>query len=176
MKQKVAYVLLLFFLFIMCYPYLFLLTGSLMGENELLKNLGMVFLDSRSGYVTWSLLPKEPNLWSYVKILLDSPEFLEAFWNTIRLAGLTLVFQCIVNIPAAWGLSIYTFRGRKWIFWMYFLLLILPFQVLMLPQYLVLNHLGLFGYYLGGASSGCGFSTVSFYCLLSFSQASESLD
>ena len=107
------YLVLGILLFWMCYPCLFLVTGSLMGEGELSRNLGVIFSEGESGYVTWSLLPKEPNLWAYVKVLLDSPEYLTAFWNTVRLATVTLI-----------------------------LLLILPFQVLMLPQYLVLDRLG----------------------------------
>ena len=142
MSRRIMYLVLGILLFWMCYPCLFLVTGSLMGEGELYRNLGVIFSEGESGYVTWSLLPKEPNLWAYVKVLLDSPEYLTAFWNTVRLAAATLILQCIVNIPAAWGMAAYRFKGRKEIFWLYILLLILPFQVLMLPQYLVLDRLG----------------------------------
>ena len=142
MSRRIMYLVLGILLFWMCYPCLFLVTGSLMGEGELSRNLGVIFSEGESGYVTWSLLPKEPNLWAYVKVLLDSPEYLTAFWNTVRLAAVTLILQCIVNIPAAWGMAAYRFKGRKEIFWLYILLLILPFQVLMLPQYLVLDRLG----------------------------------
>lgn len=142
MSRRIMYLVLGILLFWMCYPCLFLVTGSLMGEGELSRNLGVIFSEGENGYVTWSLLPKEPNLWAYVKVLLDSPEYLTAFWNTVRLATVTLILQCIVNIPAAWGMAAYRFKGRKEIFWLYILLLILPFQVLMLPQYLVLDRLG----------------------------------
>lgn len=142
MSRRIMYLVLGILLFWMCYPCLFLVTGSLMGEGELSRNLGVIFSEGESGYVTWSLLPKEPNLWAYVKVLLDSPEYLTAFWNTVCLAAVTLILQCIVNIPAAWGMAAYRFKGRKEIFWLYILLLILPFQVLMLPQYLVLDRLG----------------------------------
>lgn len=142
MSRRIMYLVLGILLFWMCYPCLFLVTGSLMGEGELSRNLGVIFSEGESGYVTWSLFPKEPNLWAYVKVLLDSPEYLTAFWNTVRLAAVTLILQCIVNIPAAWGMAAYRFKGRKEIFWLYILLLILPFQVLMLPQYLVLDRLG----------------------------------
>ena len=67
-------------------PVLFSITGSLMGQNELNDLLGAV-LTSDSGsasgqtvnYVSWRVLPVYPTLKSYIKVLLDSPEFFENF-------------------------------------------------------------------------------------------------
>lgn len=143
MSRKLFRVFLLFFTFAMCYPLIFVITGSLMGEYELMDKIGSIFENVERVYVSFSVLPKEPNVWSYVKILFDSPEFLTAFWNTVRLSCVVVVLQCFVNIPAAWGLAIYNFKGKRFIIKLYIVILVLPFQVLMLPQYLVLDKLGL---------------------------------
>lgn len=127
----------------MCYPVVFLLTGSFMGENELNEKIGILFNIGEKRYVTWSLLPDHPNVWSFIKILLDSPEFFVAFWNTIKIAIIALALQCAVNLPSAWGLAIYNFPGRKILLKLYLVLWILPFQILMLPQYIILDKLGL---------------------------------
>lgn len=141
--KKIYEMLIILFIIIMCYPLLFLIVGSFMGEAELTQNLGMIYSELWQQYASWSLLPKEPNIWMYIKVLLDSPEFLTAFWNTLKVTVITAILQCIVNVPAAWGISRYKFYGKKIIFWLYLLLAILPFQVLMLPQYLVLDKLSL---------------------------------
>ena len=59
-----------------------------MGQKELNDLLGAVLTadsGSASGqavsYVFWRVLPLYPTLRSYVKVLLDSPEFFVMFWN-----------------------------------------------------------------------------------------------
>ena len=143
MKKKVICAFIFILILIMCYPVVFLLTGSFMGENELNEKIGILFNIGEKRYVTWSLLPDHPNVWSFIKILLDSPEFFVAFWNTIKIAIIALALQCAVNLPSAWGLAIYNFPGRKILLKLYLVLWILPFQILMLPQYIILDKLSL---------------------------------
>ncbi len=51
--------------------------------------------------------------------------------------------QLLVGGSAAWALSRLRFRGRRGLVMLYILLMILPFQVTMTPNYLVLDGLGL---------------------------------
>lgn len=143
MRKKLPHFIMLLLIIAMCYPIVFLVTGSFMGEGELIEKIGVIFGAVKGRYTSWSMLPENPNIWSYIKVLFDSPEFFTAFWNTIKIALITLVLQCIVNISAAWGLAVYDFPGKKSVLRLYIILLILPFQVLMLPQYLVMDRLGL---------------------------------
>ena len=143
MRKKLPHFIMLLLIIAMCYPIVFLVTGSFMGEGELIEKIGVIFGAVKGRYTSWSMLPENPNIWSYIKVLFDSPEFFTAFWNTIKIALITLALQCIVNISAAWGLAVYDFPGKKSVLRLYIILLILPFQVLMLPQYLVMDRLGL---------------------------------
>ena len=54
-----------------------------------------------------------------------------------------LIGQFLFASPAAWAFSRFTFRGRNLLFTIYTILMLLPFQVLMVPDYLVLDRLGL---------------------------------
>ena len=56
-----------------CYPVLFLLTGSFMGQSELSENLGSV-MGEATRYARWNFLPQNPTLKHYIEVLLDSPE------------------------------------------------------------------------------------------------------
>ena len=48
-----------------------------------------------------------------------------------------------MGAPAAWALSRLKFRGRGAVRGLYLILMLLPFQVTMVPAYLTINHLGL---------------------------------
>lgn len=95
--------------FVFCYPVLFLLTGSFMGQSELSENLGSV-MGEATRYARWNFLPQNPTLKHYIEVLLDSPEYFVMFWNSIKVVLGTLVGQCIIAIPAAWGFAVYKFK------------------------------------------------------------------
>lgn len=131
-------------------PVLFSITGSLMGQNELNDLLGAV-LTSDSGsasgqtvnYVSWRVLPVYPTLKSYIKVLLDSPEFFVMFWNSVKISVGVLAGQILVGVPAAWGFARYRFPGKNLLFMVYVALMMMPFQVMMLSNYLVLDQMAL---------------------------------
>ena len=127
---------------VFCYPVLFLLTGSFMSQSELAENLGSV-LGEATGYAGWSFFPQNPTLKHYIEVLLDSPEYFVMFWNSIKVVLGTLVGQCIIAIPAAWGFAVFKFKLKKSIFFLYIILMMMPFQVTMLSNYLVLKQLKL---------------------------------
>ena len=68
---------------VFCYPVLFLLTGSFMGQSELSENLGSV-MGEATRYARWNFLPQNPTLKHYIEVLLDSPEYFVMFWNSIK--------------------------------------------------------------------------------------------
>lgn len=142
MKQKLTGCLLGILAAAVCYPVLFLLAGSLMSSGELAGNLNPV-LNGKQGYAVWSLLPRSPTMKSYVELLLDSPEFFHMFWNSVQMTGLTLAGQLLAGVPAAWAFARYRFRLRGPLFTLYILLMMMPFQVTMLSNFLVLDKVGL---------------------------------
>lgn len=124
------------------FPVFFLAAGSLMGAGEL-KELLQPVLTGGEGFASWKLFPRYPTLRSYVELLLDSPEFFVMFWNSVKLTGGILVGQLLVGVPAAWGFARFSFPGKKLLFIIYIALMMMPFQVMMLSNYLVLDSLGL---------------------------------
>lgn len=128
--------------FICCYPIVFVCVGSLMGKTELFTNLAPV-LSAGNGYVDWSLLPKEPTFRSWVEVLLDTPGFFVTFWNSVKIVIGVLLGQLFVAVSGAWGFAKYKFPFRSALFFLYTVLMMMPFQVLMLSEYLVLNKLNL---------------------------------
>lgn len=147
------------------FPVLFLFSGSLMSEGELNRLLPM--MTGAGGYASWKLFPQYPTLRSYVEILLDSPEFFVMFWNSVKLAGGILIGQMLTGVPAAWGLARFDFPGKKLIFTLYIALMMMPFQVMMLSNYLVLDKMQLLDS-LWGIIFPAAFSTFPVFIMYRF--------
>ena len=65
------------------------------------------------------------------------------FWNSVKLTAAILAGQLLVGTPAAWGFARYQFPGKKILFTIYIALMMMPFQVMMLSNYLVLDQMRL---------------------------------
>lgn len=110
--------------------------------DEINSAFGAVLLGEK-GMASWPLLPKYPTLRPYVELLLDSPEFFAMFWNSVKLVVPILVGQVVIAIPAAWGFARFEFPCKKLLFTLYIALMLMPFQVTMVPNYLVLDQMSL---------------------------------
>ena len=84
-----------------------------------------------------TLFPDFPTLSPFVELLLDSPGFFVMFWNSCLQTGAVLFGQMVVAVPAAWAFAMYSFPGKKLMFMGYIILMILPFQVLMMVSTIV---------------------------------------
>ena len=123
-------------------PLFFLLCASLMGNGELGEYLGP-FIYHTDGCAGWRLFPLYPTFRNFVRLFFDSPEFFQMFWNTMAITGGILGGQFLFGLPAAWGLARYPVPGRRIFYMLCILLMMLPFQVTMLSEFLVLNKLNL---------------------------------
>ena len=140
MKRKLLWFLMGVFARIMLLPIWIAVTGAFSSQWELTENLRPV-LGNGQGLAKWTLLPQSPTLKSLVQVLLDSPEFFTMFWNSVTITAGILLGQFAVAVPAAWGLA--KLHLPRKLGNLYMVLMLLPFQVLMYPEYLVLKSLGL---------------------------------
>ena len=140
--RKAVWILLIVLALLAVYPVIFLSAGSLMGADELEDCLGAV-VSGAEGYASFPVLPKYPTLQHFAEVLLDSPEFFVMFWNSILITFGVLGGQFVAGTMAAWGFARYEFPCKRGIFLLYIVLMLLPFQVLMLSDYLLLDRLRL---------------------------------
>ena len=142
MKKVLRNVILIFFALLELSPVLFLLAGTLMENQEIIGCIAPV-LKKGDGYASWRLFPIFPTLKNVVGLLLDTPEFFQMFWNSVKITGGILAGQLVFGMPAAWGLARYSFKGKKVVYMLYITMMMMPFQVTMLSEYLVLDWLKL---------------------------------
>lgn len=117
--------------------------GALTPEDELLATIGPALQSESREPAVWCLLPSWPTLQPLVQLLLDTSTFFAMFWNACKLAFPQVAGQLVVAAPAAWAFSKLEFPGRRVLYGAYLVLMVLPFQITMVPNYLVLGRLGL---------------------------------
>lgn len=122
-------------------PVWLLFTGAITGESELQTTLGPALATGGQAHLV--LLPSWPTLQTIVELLLDTPEYFITYWNTCAQVLPQVLGQLLVGAPAAWALSRLYFAGQRTLRALYIVLMLLPFQVTMVPSYLTLHALGL---------------------------------
>ena len=140
--NKWLYIPLTLVAFLVWWPLWSLLMGAMMSPEELNDTFGPA-INATAGTAHWSILPTWPTPAPLAELLLDTPEFLKTFWTTCLIVLPQVVGQFLIATPAAWAFSRLRFRGRKTLFTLYIVLMLMPFQVMMAPNYLVLDTLGL---------------------------------
>lgn len=77
----------------------------------------------------------------YARVLLQTPDFFQGFWNSCLYTGVILAFNIPLSLLAAYGFSYFRWKGRKALFWLYIVLMLLPFQATIVAQYITLRFL-----------------------------------
>ena len=130
-------------------PIILTITNSFMTETEITTNYGVIFgsgsaQDSGGAVTTYisetvnlKFIPDMVSFGQYFTVLLNSPSYLLKFWNSVFLTVPIVIFQVALASLAAYGFARY--RGRKWeiIFFSYIILMLMPYQVTLVPNYLV---------------------------------------
>ncbi|MDR1025419.1 MAG: carbohydrate ABC transporter permease [Treponema sp.] len=69
--------------------------------------------------------------------------------NSIYVAGLTMIFAVIVSALAGYGFSKFKFKGRNIVFLMIMGRMMIPFEAIMIPMYVITIKIGLQNTYAG---------------------------
>ena len=84
-----------------------------------------------------------PSLQPYADLLFDCFVFYPMFWNSVIYAVVITLVQLAVIIPCAFGFSQAKFKGKGALFVFYIVLMMMPLQVTILPNYIGLRDMGL---------------------------------
>ncbi len=149
-RLKVISVFLALIAFLFLIPVVFTLCNSFMTESEITANYGMVFETTENGAkpyiseaVNLKFIPDRVTFDQYITVLLKSPDYLLKFWNSVILTVPIVVFQLLVALLAAYGFTRYRGRMREIIFFGYIILMLMPYQVTLVPNFLVSEWFGL---------------------------------
>lgn len=135
-------------------PIVLTITNSFMASSEISANYGSVFATTQTGgkvyiaeKVNLKFIPDMVSFSQYITVLFKSPEYLLKFWNSVILVGPIVLFQLIIATLASYGFSRYSGKLRSIIFFAYIILMLMPYQVTLVPNYLVSDWLNILDSY-----------------------------
>ena len=123
-------------------PLVLTLIYSFSSPNEISS-----FMDTRNQYgqvlMEIKLFPKMFSLEQYWQVLIQDTSILRYYFNSIAYTVAILLGQAVVVPMLSYALSRFHFPGRDVIAFLVIVLLLLPFQVTMVPTVLTLRSIGL---------------------------------
>ena len=146
-SRGVMFILCLFFSVLFLLPTVLTITNSFMTEAEIKSNYGMIFSTTTGGYVSKTVnlkfIPDKVSLSQYITGLIKSPEYLLKFWNSVILVVPIVLLQVGIASVAAYSFTRWRGKIRSGIFFFYVILMLMPYQVTLVPNYLVSQWLGI---------------------------------
>lgn len=134
-------------------PTILTMANSFMSANEIKANYGAILdnasekKDGQKAYiaekVNLKFIPDMVTFKQYVTVLFKSPDYLLKFWNSVILVGPIVVFQLLIASLAAYGFTRYRGRVKEMLFFIYIILMLMPYQVTLVPNFLVSKWLGI---------------------------------
>ena len=106
------------------FPFLWLTSTSLKGINENIFSYPP------------QIIPQDFTWVNYIEVW-QKVDFMGYFWNSLIVAGLTVILNLILSSLAAYPLARMQFRGKKFLFFSILATIMIPFQAIMLPVYLI---------------------------------------
>lgn len=90
-------------------------------------------------YILWKSISPD----AYYRVYLASSEYLSRFWRSLGLCLAIATGQLTVSVLAGYGFARFRFPGKNAIFYALTLLMIMPLQVVLVPNYRMLDKMGL---------------------------------
>jgi ABC-type glycerol-3-phosphate transport system permease component len=126
MKKAIFYLLLVFGALMFLYPFLWMITATLVPESDISN---------------FSIIPSTITLNSYTQ-MFDKIPIGRALLNSILVASSVTAGVLIFGSMVGYALSRLEFKGRNLIFYIIIFTMTLPFQITLIPQYIIMVKLG----------------------------------
>lgn len=132
-------------------PTVLTISNSFMTQSEISANYGKVFSNVSGSdgktyiaeTVNLKFIPDKVSLSQYINVLIRSPDYLLKFWNSVILVVPIVLLQLAVASVTAFGFTRWRGKVRAFLFFFYVILMLMPTQVTLVPNYLVSGWLGI---------------------------------
>ena len=130
-------------------PTVLTITNSFMTQSEISANYGQVFKNASGSEgktyiaetVNLKFIPDKVTFSQYITTLIKSPDYLLKFWNSVILVIPIVLLQLAVASGTAYGFTRWRGKVRSFLFFFYVILMLMPYQVTLVPNYLVSDWL-----------------------------------
>ena len=138
-KGFISHSFLIFMSIISVFPFIWLISTALKGMDENIFAYPPIFI------------PKSFTFENFIGVWNQIP-FMIYFFNSLIVAGFTVVLNLIFSSLAAYPLARMNFKGKNFLFYLVLSTIMIPFQAIMLPVYLIVLKLHLvdtYGFVMG---------------------------
>ena len=148
-SRATCFVLCAVFALLFLLPTVLTITNSFITQSEITASYGQVFENANDGksYISKTInlkfIPDKVSFTQYFTVLLKSPDYLLKFWNSVILTAPIVFAQLMVASIAAYGFTRWRGKVRDSLFFFYVILMLMPYQVTLVPNYLVSDWLHL---------------------------------
>jgi len=122
----------------------FLLCLSFFGKGEFQQvyqgNTADIF---STAYSSFRLIPKDISGEQYVATFWSNSDFWYHFWNTVGISLAVIVGTVIVGSLGGYAFARYQFFGKNILLYLFILIMMVPYQVLMAPQFRLIYEMNL---------------------------------
>ncbi len=146
-KEKLFYALFIVIVILYMMPLAITFTNSFMSSRAVEGNYSTANL-KEDQYIEMEVVPEKATLSQYAALLFDSPVYLHMFWNSVKIVLPVVLGQILVSVPAAYAFTILKFRGKEALFFLYIIVMLLPLQMTLMPNYIVADWLNITDSYL----------------------------
>ena len=141
--QTVAVVFLTLMAVLILLPIVFTFLYSFFPKSEMEAYLKLRGNYDATKWMDVLISPKVASVRQYYKILIEEPQYLKLFVNSVVYTAAILLGQAAVVPLMAYALSRFQFKGRDALFFVILMLMVLPFQVTMVPSVISLRFMGI---------------------------------
>ncbi len=129
-SKILIYVILILIAAVMLIPFLWMLSASVKSDREVFQMNPFVWI------------PENPQWENYIEIWTKIPLF-KFVQNTVFLTIIVTILQLLTSSFAAYAFAKLDFKYRKGLFLAYISTIAMPWQVYMVPQFLMMRNFGL---------------------------------
>ena len=144
----VTFVIIAFFAVVFLMPTVLTITNSFMSTTEIAANYGQIFANANSDAKTYisskvnlKFIPDMVSFGQYKTAFITSPAYLLKFWNSVILTVPIVIGQIVVAAGASYCFARNRSKLSNALFFVYIILMLMPYQVTLVPNYLVADWL-----------------------------------
>lgn len=141
-RKTLFYGFLVLITVVVLFPAFCMVLNSFIDNAELLQSYGS------GGFAKLHFIPAKATVQAYVEILLVTPDYLMKFWNSLFMVSIIVAGQTMVASLGGYGFAKFHFPLKNTLLSIIIVLMLMRYQVTLVPSYIVLDSFGLIGSYL----------------------------
>ena len=120
------------------FPLISLILSSFRPASELLR-----------GGISFKINFDELSFDNYTYLFTEASQYWKWYGNSLIISALTIILSLFFSSMVGYALAVYDFKGRNFLFLIVIFIIMVPFEILMLPLYQLVSALNLIDTYTG---------------------------